>query len=236
MSVVDSIPGREGYHQGRLIQPYPQAIPFPGTVPTALINAAATGGSTFTGNTSITLVNNGTMQVTNAAAGLVNQNMPLPANGALYVAGGDVTLQGTLAGQLTIGASNNVKIANSVTYATDPQANPSSTDLLGIVAGQNVQVTATAPQNVEIDGSVMALGTSFTVENYNVAPAKGTLTVLGGIIQKNRGPVGTFNSSTGTKVSGYTKDYHYDTRLQDNTPPFFPTTGNYTTVVWDEER
>ncbi|MBI3322661.1 MAG: DUF4900 domain-containing protein [Candidatus Omnitrophica bacterium] len=211
-------------------------IPFPGSVPTSLINAASTGGSSFTGNTTVTLLANGTMQVTNAAQGLSNAVLPLPANGTLYVSGGDLSISGILNGQLTVGSQNHVKVTNSITYAADPVTDPNSDDLLGIVAGQNVKVASTAPANVTIQGSIMALGTSFTVENWNVAPPKGTLTVYGGITQKNRGPVGTFNSSTGLKVSGYTKDYHYDTRLQNQTPPYFPITGDYVPVVWDEER
>ena len=81
----------------------------------------------------------------------------------------------------------------------------------------------------------MALGNSFTVEDWNQGPPKGTLTVLGGIIQDYRGPVGTFNPSTNTKVSGYTKNYQYDARLMTNPPPFYPTTGDYVIVSWQEE-
>jgi hypothetical protein len=49
----------------------------------------------------------------------------------------------------------------------------------------------------------MALEASFMLENYSQVAAKGTLTVYGGIIQDQRGPVGTFNGQTGQKISGY---------------------------------
>ena len=45
--------------------------------------------------------------------------------------------------------------------------------------------------------------------------------VDGAIAQRFRGPVGTFNSSTGLGVTGYTKDYNYDQRLRYRSPPFF---------------
>ena len=60
----------------------------------------------------------------------------------------------------------------------------------------------------------------------------GTLAVLGGIIQKARGPVGTFNSTTGQTVTGYSKAYSYDPRLAMNPPPYYPTTGQYERVSW----
>jgi hypothetical protein len=77
----------------------------------------------------------------------------------------------------------------------------------------------------------MALNTSFMLNNWWVGPAKGTLTVFGGIIQDERGPVGTFSGST--KVSGYSKNYEYDTRLLNSPPPFVPTTGDYITLSWE---
>lgn len=209
-------------------------VPFPFSVPAALVNAASQDGIRLNGDTQVTLLSNGTMRVTNSAQGLNNQTMPLPSNGVLYVAGGNLTLAGTLRGQLTAATDRDVRIAGSITYASNPRVNPSSTDLLGVLTGGNIRIASTAPMNVEVDGSLMALGTSFTVENYDRSPPKGTLTVYGGIIQRNRGPVGTASASTGQKISGYTKDYHYDSRLRSMTPPFFPTTGAYTPLVWEE--
>ena len=60
----------------------------------------------------------------------------------------------------------------------------------------------------------------------------GTLKVLGGIIQNARGPVGTFNSSTGEMITGYSKNYTYDPRLASNPPPYYPTTGQYERLSW----
>jgi len=82
----------------------------------------------------------------------------------------------------------------------------------------------------------MALNTSFTVANYQVGPPKGTLNVYGGLIQARRGAVGTFSGTTGQKLSGYSKDYQYDMRFSNLAPPFFPTTGAYQQVLWQDTR
>jgi len=85
---------------------------------------------------------------------------------------------------------------------------------------------------------MMALGTSFFYEGWKDTQ-KGKLTVYGSFIQKQRGPVGMF-SSTG-KSYGYSKDYHFDTRMDVNNPkfgqvlpPYFPTTGKYIPLYWEE--
>lgn len=209
---------------------------FPTSYPTSIVAAANNGGRVLRGDTAVTLLPNGTMRVTNAQAGYRDKVVALPANGVLYVDGGSVSLQGTLKGQLTIGSSGDVRVVNSVTYADNPKINPQSKDLLGIVAGQNVVVDRAAPANVKVEASIMAINRSFGVENWWERPPKGTLTVNGGIIQANRGIVGSFNGNTGTKLSGYTKDYHYDPRLGAMSPPSFPTTGDYKTLVWQERK
>jgi len=198
------------------------------------VAAASASGNWFSGNTAIALQSNGTMLVTNAAMGWANEPRPLPVNGALFVNGGNVTVSGTLDGQLTIGASDDVIVTNNVTCAVDPKTNPSSDDILGLVAERNVVISQAAPFDLTIQASVTALASSFTVENWWVGPPKGDLHIYGGIIQDRRGPVGTFNSSTGDKVSGYSKDYQYDSRFSSTAPPFYPTTGDYNEVLWQE--
>jgi hypothetical protein len=200
-----------------------------------LRTASVQGGLKLTGPTTVVLNADSTMNVTNSHQGWNNKNMPLPANGAFFVDGGNLTVSGTLNGQLTMGTNKNVVIANNVTYADDPRLNPNSDDTLGLIAEKDVVISQNAPYNVEVDASIMALGNSFIVENWYSGPPKGTLTTYGGIIQRERGPVGTFNGSTGQKLSGYSKDYNYDTRLMASPPPFYPTTGDYISLSWTEE-
>lgn len=204
-------------------------------MPTQALNlraASTNGGLRLTGNSTVVLNANGTMNVTNAARGWYNRNMALPGNGALFVRDGNLTLSGTLSGRLTVGSSRDIIITDDILYANDPRLPGStSTDTLGIIAESDVIIDEDAPDDLEIDASIMALNTSFMLEEWWTNGARGTLSVFGGIIQKQRGPVGTFSGTT--KVSGYSKDYNYDVRLLSSPPPFVPTTDDYITLSWE---
>jgi len=208
---------------------------FPSSYPGDLITAASNGGMALQGDTEVNMLGDGTMRVTNSDQGWEDSVQPVPANGVLYVQGGDVNLQGTVSGQVTVGASGDVRIVDNVTYAQDPRTVPESQDILGIVAGEDVLIDQDAPHDVTIHGAIMALNHSFGVEHWWQGPARGTLGVFGGIIQANRGIVGTFSGSTGQQLSGYSKDYHYDQRLHAMAPPFFPVTSEYISLLWQDE-
>ncbi|MFA5146464.1 MAG: hypothetical protein WC515_03695 [Candidatus Omnitrophota bacterium] len=196
-------------------------------------------GVYLTGNTIMTLLPDGTMNVTNAAQGWISQNMPLPPNGALFVSGGYVDISGTLSGQLTVGTDNNIYVVNNLRYNDDPRINPDSSDALGLVSQNNVLVDINAPFNMEIDAYIVALNSSFSVQGYD-SVLKGTLTLYGGMTQQRRGGVGTFNASTNQKVSGYTKNYMYDDRFANVAPLYFPPAVDsngrivYLKIVWSE--
>jgi type II secretory pathway pseudopilin PulG len=195
-----------------------------------LKTAAGSGaGMTLTGDTTVALVSDGTMNVTNSNEGWDNQNMLIPGNGALFVEGGDLTISGTLKGKLTAGSSDNIVISDNLLYETDPTVAPSN-DMLALISETNVIVSSDAPHNVSVFGTVIATEGSFIVENWSQGPAKGTLTVYGGIIQIERGPVGTFNPRTNRRVSGYEKDYYYDQRFWYDPPNWVPTTGDYEVI------
>lgn len=197
--------------------------------------AASSGGISLRGNTTVVLNNDGTMNVTNSRKNWVNRNMALPTNGALFVDRGNLYISGVLNGRLTAGASYDVIIQNNIVYADDPRINPSSDDTMGIIAESDVMIASSAPFDLEIDACMMAMNTSFMLTNWWIGPPKGTLNVYGGIIQNERGPVGTFNGVTKQKVSGYSKSYLYDSRLLGSPPPFMPTTGDYVTLSWEED-
>lgn len=200
----------------------------------AKMDQASSGGILLDGDTTVVLNNDGTMNVTNLSNSWINYNMPLPVNGVLYINAGNLTISGTLNGRLTATASLDIIIPNNLIYASDPRINPGSTDVLSVISGKDVVISASAPTDLEIDGCVMALNSSFLREDYWVGPPKGTLTIYGSIVQNERGPVGTFNGATGVKVSGYSKDYFYDTRLQNNPPPYPPVTHIYRSLSWEE--
>jgi Tfp pilus assembly protein PilX len=202
--------------------------------------AQATGGLYISGMTKavITMTYNAGLGVTQLvvkkdAAAAVTYS--LPANGVVYV-NGIAEVSGTLAGQLTIAAKNDLRIVDDVVYHTDPRTDPTSSDLLGLISEANV-VMASSAANLDsgdetVMAAVMALGESFTAENYTAGSPRGKLKLYGGIIQKRRGPVGTFSGNT--VVSGYEKAYNADLRLMDTPPPAFPTTGIIERIAWRE--
>lgn len=204
--------------------------------------AALSTGLTLTPHSSpyhtpiITFLSNGTLNFDN---GRTTANYALPSNGAIYLTSGNVKVSGIVNGNVTLGAPSNIFVTNNILYNTDPRVDSYSTDLLGLVAQNNVYVDTSAPTNLEIDAYVVALTDSFEVYDYAGA-LKGTLSLYGGVTQVTRGAVGTFNASTGTRVSGYTKDYQYDSRLELIAPVCFPPAKDannrilYLKVLWAE--
>ena len=225
-------------------------LPAIGDIITGIKNAAKqTDGLYFTGDTTVTLISNGTANITNDGRGLTGvanagqrwtgHNVPLPANQALFVNNGNVDMSGILAGQLTVATNGNIDIVNSILYNSDPRTNPNSTDMMGLVSQNNVIVDSAAPYNLEIDAYILALNTSFYVENY-ASGLKGTISLYGGVTQVERGAVGTFNAGTGQRSSGYKKDYNYDERFKDVAPAYFPPAKDangrilYLKTLWQE--
>jgi hypothetical protein len=220
---------------------------------TAIQTVANNGsGLVLTGASTIVFNPTGTVTVT---GNVVNSNctpttrynnttISKPANGVIYVQStstipqcnshaqdGSATVQGTVSGQLTVATDQNIYISGNVAYNNDPRTNPSSTDMVGLVANQNVTVIeADAPAQLEIVGALMALQGSFNVDQYTYNPdpinrgsADGAMMdQFGSLINNYRGPIGTFNTTTGQLVSGWNEDQSYDTRLTALAPPGFP--------------
>ncbi len=170
--------------------------------------------------------------------------------GVMYVAG-TVGISGVVRSDLTLYTPNTVVLLDDLRYANDP-AKGVCIDILGIIAGGNAVVadnSLNSPEYIRTSSGglvkslddtpdlylhavIMALGTSFEVENYNQGPTnaigcqgnadgRGCLFLTGGIIQNNRGPVGQSNGT------GFVKRYSYDRCAVVNPPPYFPTTGRF---------
>ena len=90
--------------------------------------------------------------------------------------------------------------------------NTQETSSLNLVAINNVRVGEKLT-NMKIFASLFAFDGSFMVDSYNTGSSSGQLFVFGSIMQNYRGPVGTFNPSTGQIVTGYYKTYAYDPRI-----------------------
>lgn len=152
---------------------------------------------------------------------------------------GTAYVSGSFSGKTTVSTANDIVITGDLTYAsaTNGTNTANVTDVLGLIASNSVWVShpvdssgnnLVSPANSvhNIHAAIMALNHSFLVQNYGSGAAISSstdastkLTVLGSIIQKFRGPVGTGNSST--VATGYLKNYVFDSRLQNVPPPYF---------------
>lgn len=150
---------------------------------------------------------------------------------------GDLFIEGSVNGQVTIAAENFVYVTGSTTYVDRDD------DMLGLIGNNMVYVwnpsyrTCTSrgcsgrgpdSPNITIEAAILSLR-SFAVQNTDVSGDRdGRLTVRGSIAQAFRGVVGY--------ESGYLKDYVYDPRLRFRSPPHFlsPVTSAYGVSTWIE--
>jgi len=181
-------------------------------------------------------------------------------NGLLYVNGAINHLEATetnggLKGKLTIAATDDITITNDIKYKSiidhpeidihaDGADLSSITDSLGLISENDIVLnTINSITDLEIHAILMALGDSIRNQDYDLSnyyKNTGVLTIFGGLIQVQRGPVGTFDSWSNEIITGYDKDYNFDDRMTNPTldaiPPYFPTTGNYEPIYWMESN
>jgi hypothetical protein len=169
---------------------------------------------------------------------------PGNANAAIiYVRGNILGLSGTLEEkeQTTVVASGRIDITGHVQYedppvVTDPNDNP--LNVLGLYsAGNDIRITTAAPNDLVLHAILMAgnrgdsYNSSVHVQNYDSGSPRGTVRLIGGLIEEYYGAFGTFDSTTGQQRTGYGRDFRYDRRMSRGfTPPYFPTTPQFEIV------
>lgn len=163
-------------------------------------------------------------------------------NGVIFVPEATLYIKGVVSGQYTIGVSAGKKSGGSIileddiVYSKDPRKYSGSTDMLGIVAENDVIIEKNSDNNndINIDASIYCENGGFTAEDWDDRPESGAINLFGGLIQNIRGAVGTFNSKKGDIETGFAKKYKYDERLMVASPPAFPGTGGFEIVSWYE--
>ncbi len=174
----------------------------------------------------------------------IEQISTFTPNGVVLAKEGSFHIYGVINGRVTLCAmgdealeQGNIYIRDDVQYSQDPRTGETD-NILGLIADNNVIIEENAANNddVVIQGSIFCRKGGLTAENYGSRPVSGVLNLLGGVIQYQRGAVGTFSSSGGTPVvqTGFKKAYKYDTRFYLDSPPFYPWTGGYQIVSWVE--
>lgn len=254
------------------------------TGPTRIIlksNGQMTVRSPFSKQTNNSCVTNGTGSLPSNGVIYV-QNVPSTASDANYTNGcpysvnsrthplglpitndnttygcrnGDVFVEGTLSGQLSIAADNNIDITWNLTYNTGT----GGTDLIGLIANNYIEIwhpvsctsgsnsscnlnanfpsetaRGTTFSNPTVQAALLAVNHGFRVQNHNLGAPLGTLNITGAIAQRYRGAVGT--GSNGNVSTGFGKNYLYDQRLRYQSPPKYPdpVSAPWNIAVWKE--
>jgi hypothetical protein len=163
-------------------------------------------------------------------------------NGVIFAPDATLRIKGTVKGKYSIGASGNMANQGSIildgdiVYNSNPMTNPNSTDMLGIVAENDVVIANNSENNksINIFASIYCENGGFNAEDYDSRPVSGNINLYGGIIHKTRGAVGTFDTKSGNILHGFAKKYKYDDRFLLASPPSFPGTGMFEIVSWYE--
>lgn len=169
-------------------------------------------------------------------------------NGVIVVNNGNLHVHGTVNGQVTVAAAGsssygfgNVYVNGSVMCNSDPRTNPNSTDVMGIVAQNNVWV--------ESDNAYLGISPSYPPVNPVIEAAifaqSGTFQCYykSSLSYTNLGYVHVYGSITNnylgvtsdpTSVYGYKPDYRFDPRFSSIAPPSYPVTGTFAILSWYE--
>jgi hypothetical protein len=160
------------------------------------------------------------------------------AGGSIYVSG-DATVSGTLKGQVTIGAGDDVFIGGDILYTTPPRTDrnatpvdPSLQDKLGLIANSDIIIppsTYNANKTLEVDAAMLAVNGYFGLDvngSYNWHDIDSTPHWVG-IWNGSQSVYGSGSApaiSSGNSVKGYEEQHtNYDWNLFNGArPPFFP--------------
>ena len=183
---------------------------------------------------------------TGAMVDTVMRIVDLSSTGLIGVTDGDLHISGRYQGQLTVAAytgtgplanRGNVWIDGDVVATNNPQANPSSTDKLGIVAERMAYITEDPSRNassqVNIQAAIYCQNGEFTAENFWTIPISGRVNLYGSICQGTAGSLGIFNAGHGL-THGFLYSIRHDPRFLVNGPPNFPFSLKYRLLAWWE--
>jgi len=167
----------------------------------------------------------------------------LAPNGMIYVEKGNVYTKGTVNGRVTVvatkkGSSGYGKVffEDNIQYKSDPKTNPSSTDMLGIVAESDIRIqdnATTRGKDIITQASMYSVTGTVGPEDGLVSQSfLGRWKILGGVIAADTRVTATYSGST--PVKGLKFVHSFDDRFMTQVPPYFPKTKYYEIVSWFE--
>lgn len=190
--------------------------------------------------------------------------MPLSAmapTGIIYLDQGDIYTSGVLKGQVTIVSDQssgtgggNVYFTDDLTYSVTPVLpdgnggflpNNESTDLLGIIATNNVNISSTVQsggyvnnilnKDLRVDAGIFCRSGGFNLQGLGstVSTPTGTIYINGSMTAGKEELVAIYNDSD-QLVAGYNRHVVLDERFLVKPPLYFPYTGGYNLVSWLE--
>jgi hypothetical protein len=226
-----------GYESGVSLQ-------FPNDGLVNLMNVAAAGGHLFTGHDTVYITFAGDSLKYRYAANDPDSTVHTQSfapNGVIFTNEGTVRLKGVVKGQYTVGCSEptgtgpdgNIYLDDDIVYYNDPRIDPSSTDMLGICAKNNVQIANNLANSsdINIHASIYSEKGGFGAGWSSFTQPNGHINLYGGIQNKSRVQIGVIH---GSDIWGFNRRYKYDERLMLFSPPAYPGTGDMEIVSWFE--
>jgi Tfp pilus assembly protein PilX len=162
-------------------------------------------------------------------------NKSIPSNGIIYVED-NTWVEGTVKGRVIVAAASlpynantapNIMVQNSVVYAAKD-----GTNSLGLIAQQNFLIGYLAPNNLEIDGAIIAQNGS--AEHYDWSGDTKNLITIYGATASNGTWTWTWVDGNNNCISGYcSTSTTYDSNLLYSPPPSFPlSSAGYQQISW----
>jgi hypothetical protein len=217
------------------------------------IAASSTPPALFNGNdVALTFFGDGrvNVRIPPSTGAMRNDTVPITSvtsNGVIAVKNGDVRVKGVYHGQVTVtalkgtaasGTKGNVWIDGDIVAGNNPQTNPSSTDMLGLVAERMMYLTTTgiprlSTSVVNIQAALYAHTGVFAAENYNTIGLSGRISLYGALSMN--ASTATGKMSGGVLVGGFLKSLRFDSRYATSAPPSFPRSDRLRLVAWYEK-
>ncbi|MCZ6702264.1 MAG: hypothetical protein O6940_04400 [Ignavibacteria bacterium] len=132
-----------------------------------------------------------------------------------------------------------IHITGDVKYKIDPIIDSISADMLGLVAGEMVQLGFDKSRgDIDIQASIYSQKDGLVIEKHKDYPVASYMNLLGGIIGKDVKATAKYKWDGKNYIgsNGYSYVNTFDDRFYNVAPPFFPNTKFFIIVSWLEYR
>lgn len=169
---------------------------------------------------------------TSSGTCVTRKTYPIVSDGVIFVED-NVWLEGVIDGKrlsvvaadLSGGSSPNVFLYNNLTYT-----NHDGTDVLGVIAQNDIELIRDSANNITLEGAFLAKEGRLGRKYYD-GTVKNSITINGAIASFGRIGFGYVNNT------GYlNRSLNFDNNLLYTPPPYFPTGTQYLMDLWEEVK